>query len=372
MSRCSRHSTSTSQPATIWLISGVGRPYRATNRRNSSSRRDRVGPVACSTNGRSRLVARPAERARRSRSSGSVELVAQACFVDGAGEGGGVQDLGEVQERARGRGDRDAEVDGDVPRREGPGAVDADRPCAGDSSAAVTSMTGPHRIPHRPQRAARAVAQEGVGPTRQHGRHRPRMRRRRHVPHRVDAAVSQVQPPDRAPGTRSRCDPGRRRASWSAWTYPMLMRRHPATVNRRVWSVHMNYSGQVTTPSPKSAASGPTWAAAGPTSAAGPSGRRRVPRGRRRWGGGGMAGHAAEGGAPPPHPAAVCAYWRAFVTDSARTSGSGVSVRSTSERYCSNAGGSDSRWPSDDASSSTANPGPMVASSNSTPDGSRK
>ena len=52
--------------------------------------------------------------------------------------------------------------------------------------------------------------------------------------------------------------------------------------------------------------------------------------------------------------------------------GSGVSTGSICSRRCSNAGGSESRSPRCSGSSSVANPGPSVASSNRIPFGSRK
>ena len=52
--------------------------------------------------------------------------------------------------------------------------------------------------------------------------------------------------------------------------------------------------------------------------------------------------------------------------------GSGVSLFSTSSRRCSKAGGRISASPRCSGSSSIPNPGPSVASSNSTPLGSRK
>ena len=60
------------------------------------------------------------------------------------------------------------------------------------------------------------------------------------------------------------------------------------------------------------------------------------------------------------------------VVRSERGSGSGVSTCSTRGRRCSNAGGSTSDSPSCSGSSSIEKPGPSVASSNSTPLGSRK
>src|SRR5438067_2303053 len=69
----------------------------------------------------------------------------------------------------------------------------------------------------------------------------------------------------------------------------------------------------------------------------------------------------------PRYDDALAGDAHAEAARSARASGSGVRLRSSSSRKRSNAGGSTRLSPSDSSGSSAVKPGPSVASSNSTP-----
>jgi hypothetical protein len=115
-----------------------------------------------------------------------AQQVGEAQVVDGAGEGCGGEEVGEVEHRS-GRGGRgDVVVAGDVRVRQS-------RPVHRDPALVVLGgcrdLDRERRSQDPPECSRRAVARDGVWPTGEHRRHAPRVRRHRQVPHSEHAAM---------------------------------------------------------------------------------------------------------------------------------------------------------------------------------------
>ena len=210
-------------------------------RRKSSSRCERVGLVAVVW-GVSLVVRRPGDRVRRAARCGWRGEALDVGLVDGAGEGSVVEDVGEVEERSGGGGDRDALL------RRGVLVVGVDADTGVAPAARRRHLD--RRVPSRndpPERRRRPMTQSRAGTAREYGRHRRGERRRRAVAHGVNPAMKEVETPDlEAIRDRTRSNPSA--STCARATTPCCRAANRAREEPRVWSIESNYWGQVTTP----------------------------------------------------------------------------------------------------------------------------